>query len=509
MMKSVLFLVSFVMFAVVLQSALGHGVGSETLPPQMMGNKKVAMEVTSNADNATSRKQITFSLFNADSKITIRDVKYHIKTVKNGMLVFEGTFDAKNGILEFDLIPEGSEITIQKKSDSGFLGSLLGVGKNIFEARSEVFKQGGLYKFTIDILEAENYSKSKNKPVIFESGLSFPESRALEVNDQYSGKQTITAITYYETLDSLNYDAKTKSIQFSMPFEWTQPNINQTFVIHQEVVIPKTFDSLQVSKYGATINGIALSDKSITIDDFGKDNRVIHLVVYQADLLQLYDKQQIKPNKIDFAIYPQSDDLLLVSATSNVQYKIALTTKPKHISASQDVLFLFKIYDVFLAEKTVSATYDFVITSGGKELYKTSGKSLDAKDQWNEIRFFVPKDAKDRLVLHFENLGGNKLAYAEIPIILNAKGSQVPSWIKNNAEWWCTNQISDNDFLKGIEYLVAQKVIDVRVIPQNDSDKQVPTWVKNTSCWWAENTISDTEFINSIAFLVEKGTIKP
>ena len=31
---------------------------------------------------------------------------------------------------------------------------------------------------------------------------------------------------------------------------------------------------------------------------------------------------------------------------------------------------------------------------------------------------------------------------------------KIPQWIKTNANWWSTNQISDSEFLKGIRFLV-------------------------------------------------------
>ena len=39
-------------------------------------------------------------------------------------------------------------------------------------------------------------------------------------------------------------------------------------------------------------------------------------------------------------------------------------------------------------------------------------------------------------------------------------GAQVPSWIKNNAKWWSSGQIGDDDFLKGIQYLVQNGIIN-------------------------------------------------
>ena len=37
----------------------------------------------------------------------------------------------------------------------------------------------------------------------------------------------------------------------------------------------------------------------------------------------------------------------------------------------------------------------------------------------------------------------------------------VPGWIKNNADWWSQGLISDDDFVKGIQYLVEQGIIKV------------------------------------------------
>ena len=28
----------------------------------------------------------------------------------------------------------------------------------------------------------------------------------------------------------------------------------------------------------------------------------------------------------------------------------------------------------------------------------------------------------------------------------------VPKWVKHNADWWASGQISDNDFLSGVQF---------------------------------------------------------
>lgn len=86
----------------------------------------------------------------------------------------------------------------------------------------------------------------------------------------------------------------------------------------------------------------------------------------------------------------------------------------------------------------------------------------------------------------------------------------IPSWIKNNAEWWSQGQLGDDDFVKGIQYLVQQGIIQ---IPQtqassNSGSQQIPQWVKNTAGWWAEGQVSDDEFIKAVQYLVSSGIIQ-
>lgn len=81
----------------------------------------------------------------------------------------------------------------------------------------------------------------------------------------------------------------------------------------------------------------------------------------------------------------------------------------------------------------------------------------------------------------------------------------VPVWIKQNANWWATQQISDSEFLKGIDFLFEKQVLSV---PERDavaeSQWRIPSWVKVPALWWSEDTISDDEFLNIIQNLVKR-----
>jgi len=38
---------------------------------------------------------------------------------------------------------------------------------------------------------------------------------------------------------------------------------------------------------------------------------------------------------------------------------------------------------------------------------------------------------------------------------------EIPSWIKNTADWWSNNQITDEEFLSAIQYLTNSKIIEI------------------------------------------------
>lgn len=84
----------------------------------------------------------------------------------------------------------------------------------------------------------------------------------------------------------------------------------------------------------------------------------------------------------------------------------------------------------------------------------------------------------------------------------------IPSWVKNNAKWWSQGQVSDADFIKGIQYLVQQGLITVPPTQVSaNSNEQLPSWLKGTAKWWALGQVTDADFVKSIQYLVQNGII--
>lgn len=84
----------------------------------------------------------------------------------------------------------------------------------------------------------------------------------------------------------------------------------------------------------------------------------------------------------------------------------------------------------------------------------------------------------------------------------------IPVWIKNNAKWWAEGQLTDADFIQGIQYLIQQGIIAVPTTQVSSQSSQgIPAWVKNTAKWWSEGQLTNADFIKSVQYLVQNGFI--
>jgi len=85
---------------------------------------------------------------------------------------------------------------------------------------------------------------------------------------------------------------------------------------------------------------------------------------------------------------------------------------------------------------------------------------------------------------------------------------KIPQWIKLSGEWWVTDQISDSEFLEGVDFLFEKEIIFVpsrEVISQ--TNWKIPSWYKTPVGWWTEDKISDDDLLYAIENLVERGII--
>ena len=504
-----------------LQNTYGHGLGYEVLPSVILGDREVALEVTSAqyTDPESSDRQITLSLFETTTAITVRDVTYHITAYKGNDFLFEDTFQSDDGIFTMNFIPtESGEIQLQKEIEGSFFDSLVGMQKNVISVRGPVFESGGLYKFNVEILTADSYTNELEEPILYDVGLSIPDRTYYDIEDVNFGNQEVTVITYYDQIENFQYDQKTNSMSFSMPFVWSEDNINQTSIVHEEIVISKTFGDLMVESLSVYVNGVELPDYVITLDGFSELTRIIHVVVNQKDLLDLYQNYEMQ-DEMEFLIKPSEENLPLSTLTSNGQFRIKLNWEPYDIKSGSEVTLFFDIMDVFLKNRPVSISYDLAVMHAGDELFRNNGISTDSREKHNVVEFSIPENVNGPITVQFDNLNGNSLARIDLPIVVNRiidssegpidDGISIPDWVRDNAGWWSDNQIQDSDFASGIEYMIKEGIIKVPLTNngQNEENAIIPDWVRSNAGWWSERLISDEEFANGLQYLIKNRII--
>ena len=88
-------------------------------------------------------------------------------------------------------------------------------------------------------------------------------------------------------------------------------------------MVPKTFGDLLVTKYIVTLNDLNLPESMVNIDDFSANDRLVHIVVSQQELQEIFSNNLFNENLVTITVKPESD-LPLSGVTENGQFKINL-----------------------------------------------------------------------------------------------------------------------------------------------------------------------------------------
>ncbi len=172
-----------------------------------------------------------------------------------------------------------------------------------------------------------------------------------------------------------------------------------------------------------------------------------------------------------------------------------------------------------------SLVFSIDVNSGGHLTVELPRYVMDAQDEDGDSAYIVLMD--DRNAIFVEKTNPNERTLT-IPYIHNTRAleiigtflelepstptisTNIPVWVRNNAEWWSKDLIGEADFVSGIEYLIIHGVIQIPIIPNENEANDVtfvPPWIKDTAGWWAEGLVSDGEFVNGLQYLIRQGII--
>ena len=85
----------------------------------------------------------------------------------------------------------------------------------------------------------------------------------------------------------------------------------------------------------------------------------------------------------------------------------------------------------------------------------------------------------------------------------------VPNWFKSTAGFWCSDVITDSDFVSSVQFYIQDGIINVlRGQSEIDAGATIPAWVKSNACLWSDNQLSDYEFLDGIYWLIDNGKVQ-
>jgi len=123
----------------------------------------------------------------------------------------------------------------------------------------------------------------------------------------------------------------------------------------------------------------------------------------------------------------------------------------------------------------------------------------------------LDKNPNNEVVKNYKKLVENTLKKYPYKATEKPKNSQIenkgtiPNWIKDMTNWWTLEKITDDNFLKSLEYMIENKII---IIPEKQSfeknkELKMLSWTRNNLNMWSQDESSSEEFFKNIHWLIE------
>lgn len=180
---------------------------------------------------------------------------------------------------------------------------------------------------------------------------------------------------------------------------------------------------------------------------------------------------------------------------NEIDYKVTISKDGKEFYATRGSIFTYSGYD-----ETVSYYFD----TNGKYLVSVSIVAVSYEAISVETANFtliVGKVDEEKT----KEPATSPETNSDYSII------KIPDWMRKNAKWWSLTQISDKDFVSGIEYLFQQEIIKIPDTIQAEGgayENNLPGWLRKDAGWWSQGLLSDDEFAKSLKWLIVNGFIK-
>jgi hypothetical protein len=549
--------------ATILPDAFGHGLGGDQAEPISFGDMEVTVRTQLSPSDITvgdldsANMQVRF--FDTVTDENLDKVTYRIEVWQSGELLARNLFYDMDGRLDVKIKPQAEcdEINLHQCSSYGGSehvsapGALYVFGEDCTDENLDIcgrpsitgpiFVKGGLYKIRVDIEAATSPTTVLANLLSYETFVSVAQEQNFSIQTANAEEIPVIVKTYYDDVDNFKYDTSDNSISFDMPFDWSPDYVNLVQVVHEEVRVPKTFAPYAEGKqFKGYVNGVEIDQRALLNDPYSyEDTNIVHFLITKSDLEKInetlgpsnYDNLQMDLKLVPLAETSKSSTEFYLVDTTNYE-KVPTTVNiawDGKYGANQEIPFEFTFFnddrelikDVKYAYVVLDEFDNEIARNDGNDPTNPGIASIEGLDVQ---RIYVPSEGQIRVDILVYGTGLDyDPTYAGIgsAIIEIGPGSPttppavpekepIPSWIKNNAEWWAAGQIDDDSFVQGIQYLIKEDVLKIPPTTQGSGSgsNDIPAWIKNNAEWWAAGQIDDDSFIQGIQFLIKEGIMR-
>lgn len=391
-LRPVLTLAFFVAVMIVavpaLPGAFAHG--GHQPPAADFSGKKVSLFVNLEPLVVTDMSQpvyINARLFDENTNANFQHVNYRIFFKKDGREIpivteggqfgGQGFFYDPEGDLQIKIVPKDTESAVARGEAEPFLGGIWNRGGPVV-VEGPIFTEPGLYNLFVEIWTVDTPRTQVAEPLQYDVWVTPGREEMISVAE---GSQTyeVKIRNYYGAIDSSEYQPDTKTIEFSMPFDWTSDLPSRMGMLHTEVFIPKEMADFDKDSLRGKVNGIDVPVFVIPTSFSGDDTAVVHFTISKQNLINIAERVKSENLSPDAAVFslspPDPENEVHVAQTSpeSENYKVSLTW-PEQILPEQPVTFGIRIADKSDDQPISSATYELVILDkDGNEMSRAGG----------------------------------------------------------------------------------------------------------------------------------------
>jgi hypothetical protein len=514
----------------------GDGFAMENLPPASVGNMKVSLFIQLTPSVITTDTSIprtlVLRLFDANTNQTIVHDSFIITVTKasNEQLLMRDTFHTHTGILTLQIKPNNTPGIWSVEGDNDPVLGWMTQGDVPIPVNAPILSEGGLYHIHIELISFKFDQLTFNDTAIpkFDSYLSVGDISNHTItynNNNYNSE----IISYYDKINNdFTFDPSKLQLSYSMPFDWNTTRFqDRPIFVHEEIHIPKSFKEFtNTPTYTASMDGNPITGRRLIVDPYSLGDTVIaHILLNKIDIENFAKTTPLGKKIMDFQLAPAAPNVQTSSSvlTDFGGWGIKLDWSPKQITANTQNNLKLSFFDAFTEQQvTGDVNYDIkILDSDGNTAL--SEKGLKAKGGIDTQSINLPSNGIYRIEINVKSIVNNGIpdttrigiARGDLVIPSTVTGNDtsgptvvIPPWIKNNAGWWHDGKISDGDFVKGVQYLIQNGIMQIPSTQSGTGSNVIPSWIKNNAGWWHDGSISDSDFVKGIQWLIQNGIMK-